>query len=69
MTTVLKTDIDMAYIQNAAKTNLENRHTRWYDSNEIISRAFSYLKETSKDIQKEVSLSVLAYKNEKEAVA
>ncbi len=62
-------DIDMAYIQNAAKTNLENRHTRWYDSNEIISRAFSYLKETSKDIQKEVSLSVLAYKNEKEAVA
>lgn len=62
-------DTEMAYIQNAAKSNLENRHTRWYDRNEVISRAFSYLKETRKDIQKDVSLEVLAYKNQKEAVA
>ena len=66
---VKEKDTEMYYIQNAAKSNLENRHTRWYDRNETISRAFSYLKETSKDIQKEVALSVLAYKNEKEAVA
>ncbi len=61
-------DKNMDYIKNAAKTNIEGRYTRWYDKNETISTAFSYLKETSKDIQKEVSLSVLAYKNKKEAL-
>ena len=61
-------DVNMEYIKNSAINNLINKHTRWYDENEIISRAFSYLKETSKDIQKEVSLEVLAYKNQKEAL-
>ncbi len=62
-------DTDMLYIKNATKSNITNKYTRWYDRNEIVSRAFSYLKETAKDIQKEVSLEVLAYKNRKEAVA
>ena len=66
---VKEKDTTMSYIKNAAKSNLKNRYTRWYDRNETVSRAFSYLKETTKEIQKEVSLSVLAYKNKKEAVA
>ena len=33
-------DTEMSYIQNTTKTNLQNKYTRWYDSNETISRAF-----------------------------
>ena len=54
-------DTEMNYIKNAAKNNLNNKFTRWYDKNEIISTAFSYLKNTAKNLQKEVSLSVLEY--------
>lgn len=56
-------DTEMNYIKNAAKNNLNNKFTRWYDKNEIISTAFSYLKNTAKNLQKEVSLSVLEYMN------
>lgn len=58
---VKEKDKDFDYIKNITKTNLSNRHCRWYDKNETISRAFAYLKETSKEIQKEVSLSVLSF--------
>lgn len=56
-------DIEMHYIKNAAKNNLSNKYTRWYDKNEIISTAFDYLKNTAKNLQIEVSLSVLEYMN------
>ncbi len=60
---VKEKDKDFDYIKNITKTNLSNRHSRWYDKNETVSRAFSYLKETTKEIQKDVSLSVLAFMN------
>lgn len=56
-------DKDMNYIKNSTKDNLKRNYTRWYDKNEIISTAFAYLKGTTKELQKEVSLSVLAYMN------
>jgi len=34
---------------------------RWYDKNELISKAFDYLKHVSKENQKQISLSVLNY--------
>ena len=48
------------YIKNTTINNIEKKYQRWYDKNETISTAFSYLKGTTKTIQKEVSLSVLA---------
>lgn len=54
-------DNEMNYIKNSTKSNLRKEYTRWYDKNETVSRAFSYLKSTSKDLQKEVALSVLDY--------
>lgn len=65
---VKEKDNDMEYIKNATLDNINRKYCRWYDKNEIISRAFQYLKGTKKDIQKEVSLSVLALINS-EAVA
>lgn len=56
-------DTEMNYIKNTAINNIKRKYQRWYDKNEIISTAFEYLKGTSKNIQKEVSLSVLAYMN------
>ncbi len=52
-------DKDMNYIKNTTINNIERKYERWYDKNETVSRAFSYLKGTTKAIQKEVSLSVL----------
>lgn len=60
---VQEKDKDFEYIKNITKTNLSNKFSRWYDKNEIVSTAFAYLKETTKNIQKEVSLSVLALIN------
>lgn len=57
-------DKDMNYIKNATKDNLKRNYTRWYDKNETISTAFAYLKGTTKELQKEISLSVLAYMNQ-----
>lgn len=57
---VKEKDNDMDYIKNATLDNINRKYCRWYDKNEILSRAFQYLKGTKKDIQKEVSLSVLA---------
>ena len=54
---------DFEYIKNITKSNITNKYQRWYDKNETISRAFAYLKETKKELQKEISLSVLAYMN------
>ena len=48
---VQEKDKELEYIKNITKTNLSNRHSRWYDKNE------------TKNIQKEVSLSVLALIN------
>ncbi len=59
-------DIELNYIKNSTKNNITKQYKRWYDKNPIISRAFTYLKETTQQIQKEVALSVLAYKNEYE---
>ena len=56
-------DKNFDYIKNITKTNLSNKHSRWYDQNETVSTAFAYLKVTSKEIQKDVSLSVLALMN------
>lgn len=56
-------DTDMNYIKNVTKTNLNSKYTRWYDTNETLSTAFAYLKATTKQLQKEVSLAVLAYIN------
>ncbi len=60
---VKEKDYDMNYIKNTTMSNIERRYNRWYDKNETISTAFSYLKGTTKEIQKDVSLSVLAYMN------
>lgn len=57
---VKEKDTEMNYIKNTAMNNIERKYQRWYDKNEVISTAFSYLKGTTKTIQKEVSLSVLA---------
>ena len=62
-------DKEMQYIQNITKDNLAKKYLRWYDKNEIVSKAFAYLKATTQNIQKEVALSVLAYKNTQEAIA
>lgn len=57
-------DKGMNYIKNITRSNIDNnKHTRWYDKDETISRAFEYLKATSKDLQKEIALSVLSYMN------
>lgn len=60
---VKEKDSEMNYIKNTTKSNIERKYQRWYDKNETISTAFSYLKGTTKNIQKEVSLSVLALIN------
>lgn len=60
---VQEKDKDFDYLKNITKSNLENRYQRWYDRNETVSKAFAYLKETKKELQKEISLSVLAYMN------
>ncbi len=60
---VQEKDKDFDYLKNITKTNLANRYQRWYDRNETVSKAFAYLKETKKELQKEISLSVLAYMN------
>ncbi len=60
---VKEKDKDFDYIKNLAKTNLSNKYQRWYDKNETVSTAFAYLKETKKELQKDISLSVLAYMN------
>lgn len=57
---VKEKDTEMNYIKNTTINNIERKYQRWYDKNETISTAFSYLKGTTKMIQKEVSLSVLA---------
>jgi adenylate kinase len=57
---VKEKDTEMSYIKNTTINNMEKKYQRWYDKNETISTAFSYLKGTTKTIQKEVSLSVLA---------
>lgn len=62
-------DRNLDYIKNVTLNNLDKRYNRWYDKNEILSIAFEYLKSTTKELQREISLSVLAYKNAKEAVA
>lgn len=36
-------------------------NNRWYDKNELISKAFDYLKEIPKDIQRTISADILAY--------
>lgn len=56
-------DIEMQYIKNSTKNNIQHKYSRWYDKNEIISTAFEYLKGTTKELQKEVSLAVLSYIN------
>lgn len=60
---VKEKDSEMNYIKNTTMSNIERKYQRWYDKNETISTAFSYLKGTTKNIQKEVSLSVLALIN------
>lgn len=60
---VQEKDKDFDYLKNITKTNLANRYQRWYDRNETVSKAFAYLKETKKELQREISLSVLAYMN------
>lgn len=34
---------------------------RWYDKHELIAKAFEYLKEVPKDVQKSISQDVLDY--------
>ena len=62
-------DTDMNYIRNIAEKNVKVKYQRWYDKNETLSTAIEYLKNTTSDLQKEISLGVLEYKNEREAVA
>lgn len=62
---ITEKDKEMCYIKSVTQANLNNKYTRWYDQNETLSTAFAYLKGTSKELQKEVSLSVLAYMNSK----
>ena len=56
-------DVEMQYIKNSTKNNIQSKYSRWYDKNERISTAFAYLKGTTKQIQKEVALAVLSYIN------
>ena len=65
---VKEKDRDLTYIKNAAKNNVTNKYQRWYDKNEVLSQAFTYLKDTTKQIQKDVALSVLAFKNQHELI-
>ncbi len=62
-------DTDMNYIKNITEKNVKTKYQRWYDKNETLSTAIEYLKNTTPQLQKEISLGVLAYKNEREAVA
>lgn len=57
LNSVKEKDTEMSYIKNTTINNMERKYQRWYDKNETISTAFSYLKGTTKTIQKEVSLS------------
>ena len=56
-------DKEFCYLKNHTKNNLKGKYTRWYDKDDTLSTAFEYLKCTSQKLQKEVSLSVLAYMN------
>lgn len=62
-------DTEMLYIKNAAKEKIHRKYQRWYDKNETTSMAFEYLKHTTKDIQKNVALSVLEYMKNLAAIA
>lgn len=62
-------DKEHSYNKNSTMNNLDKKYNRWYDKDEILYTAFEYLKNTSKQLQKEVSLSVLAYKNSKEQIS
>lgn len=61
-------DLELSYIKNSTKNNIARPFQRWYDRNETLSTAIEYLKNTTPKLQKEISLSVLAYKNQKEAL-
>lgn len=61
-------DINLNYIKNSTKNNIARPFQRWYDRNETLSTAIEYLKNTTPKLQREVSLSVLAYKNQREAL-
>ncbi len=61
-------DLDLNYIKNSTKSNIARPFKRWYDKNETLATAIDYLKNTTPELQKEISLSVLAYKNQKEAL-
>jgi hypothetical protein len=56
-------DVEYNYIKNITHENLNGKYCRWYDKDEVISRAFKYLKATTKDIQKAVSKDVLSFMN------
>ena len=61
-------DKEFNYIKNSTKDNLAKKHLRWYDKDITLSTAIEFLKNTTAEIQKEVSLQVLAYKKEKETL-
>ena len=54
-----KYDKDLNYLKNATAHNIEHCYKRWYDKNETLSRAFLYLKGTTKELQKSISREIL----------
>ena len=56
---VMEQDTDMEYIRSTTQYNIEHKYQRWYDKNDTISKAFLYLKGTTKELQREISLTIL----------
>ena len=61
---VQQKDKDMEYIKFATQYNVEHRYQRWYDKNDTISKAFLYLKGTKKELQRDLSLTILKEQRE-----
>lgn len=66
--TIKVKDTELNFIKNKTKNNIKNKYQRWYDKNDTLSTAIEYLKNTTPKLQKEISLDVLNYKKEQEAL-
>jgi len=52
-------DTDMNYLKNVTEYKMSHKFQRWYDKDEILSKAFLYLKGTTKELQKGISREIL----------
>ena len=59
ITLVTEKDTNLDYLKNTTQERINNGYRRWYDQNDTVSKAFSYLKGTTPVLQKEISVAIL----------